>query len=121
MAMGNRLFALAEREFKANRTTVAREKFRGMNLNVGKYDEGWDRKRGAAVRMMAVILRDNDEALLARVSESEQAAKTYGSAAAWLMREGEYLRKTAGLLDTAAGRLKVVLDRLEASKEPVTS
>lgn len=121
MAMGNRLFALAEREFKANRTTRVRERFRGMNLNVGKYDEGWDRKRGSAVRMMAVILRDDDEGLYARVTESAQAAKTYASAAAWLLREGEYLRKTAGMLDTAAARLKVVLDRYEGSKDPITN
>lgn len=113
MAIGNRLFALAEREFKANRAAPVRPKFRGMNLNIGKYDESWDHKRGAAVRMMGVILRDNDQALYDRVSASDQAAKTYSDAAAWLQREANYLRRTASMLDTAASRLSAVLERYE--------
>ena len=116
MAIGNRLFALAEREFKANRTTPVRQKFRGMKLNLSKLDEGWDHKRGAAVRMMGVILRDNDQALYERVSESDQAAKMYSEAATWLRREANVLRKTAGHLDTAASRLDAVLERYEREK-----
>ncbi|HKQ84309.1 MAG TPA: hypothetical protein VJS42_19085 [Steroidobacteraceae bacterium] len=55
MAIGNKLFALAEREFKRNTSkTPAREKFRGLKLNISKYDETWDRRRGAAARMMGV-------------------------------------------------------------------
>jgi hypothetical protein len=116
MAIGNRLFALAEREFKANRSTPVRQKFRGMNLNIGKYDESWDHKRGAAVRMMGVILRDNDQALFERVSANEQAAKTYADAASWLRREANVLRKTASMLDMAASRVNVVLERYESEK-----
>lgn len=109
------MFALAEREFKANRAAPVRQKFRGLKLNVGKYDEGWDRKRGAAVRMMAVVLRDDDQALYTRVSQSPGFAKTYTDAASWLQREADYLRLTASKLDVAASRLKAVLDRCEDS------
>ena len=117
MAIGNRLFALAEREFKANRSAPVRQKFRGMKLNLSKLDEGWDHKRGAAVRMMGVILRDNDQTLYERVSASDQAAKTYTEAATWLRREANLLRKTASHLDTAASRLGAVLDRYQREKE----
>ena len=111
MAMGNKLFALAEREFKANRAAPVRSKFRGMNLNIGKYDEGWDKERGTAVRMMGVVLRLNDQQLMERVSAGEQETKMYRDAAAWLQREANYLRKTAGLLDTAASRIGSVLEK----------
>lgn len=121
MAIGNRLFALAEREFKANRTAPLRKRFRGLNLNISKYDETWDHKRGAAVRMMSVILRNDDEALYGRVSENDQTAKTYRDAANWFQREASYLRKTAGLLDTAASRLVAVLDRYDREQRTVLS
>ena len=91
MAIGNRLFALAEREFKANRATPVRQKFRGMKLKLSKLDEGWDHKRGAAVRMMGVVLRDSDTELYERVSASDQSVKTYSDAAAWLRREASLL------------------------------
>lgn len=113
MAIGNKLFALAEREFKANRAAPVRAKFRGMNLNIGKYDEGWDRKRGTAVRFMGVILRDNDQQLLDRVGGDD---RLYRDGAAWLKREANYLRKTAGLMETAASRLGAVIERHEERK-----
>jgi hypothetical protein len=116
MAIGNKLFALAEREFKSTRTTPVRSKFRGMNLNISKFDETWDHKRGAAVRMMGVVLRDGDQALYERVSASDQVAKTYCDAASWLLREASVLRKTASMLDTAASRLGAVLERYEIEK-----
>lgn len=111
MAVGNRLFALAEREFKQTRASpVKREKFRGMNLNIGRYDASWDRKRGSCVRMMSVILRQDDKALAERVSAD---VKTYGDAADWFRPEAGYLRKTANLLETAVDRLTTVLERQE--------
>jgi hypothetical protein len=121
MAMGNKLFALAEREFKANRAAPVHTKFRGMKLNIGKFDESWDHKRGAAVRMMGVILRDDDKALYERVCASEESARTYTGAADWLQREANLLRRTAGMLDTAASRLGAVLERYEAGKIPAAS
>jgi hypothetical protein len=121
MAIGNKLFALAEREFKQTRAApVKREKFRAMNLNIGRYDATWDRKRGAAVRMMSVILRQDDEALLDRVSADAETIKLYNDAADWFRREATYLRKTATMLDTAATRLTTVLERQRASQPAVS-
>lgn len=121
MAIGNRLFALAEREFKANRAAPMRTKFRGLKLNIGKFDESWDHKRGAAVRMMGVILREGDQSLYDRVSASDEAAKMYAGAADWLQREAILLRRTAGMLDTAASRLAAVLERRAAEKAAIAS
>lgn len=109
--MTSKLMALAEREFKANRAAPAKRNFRALNINLSKFDESWDRHRGAAVRMMSVVLRDDEASLHQRVTASEQAAKTYASAAAWFAREAEQLRRTAKLLDSAAGRLTTVLER----------
>lgn len=114
MAVGNRLFALAEQEFAKTRTTPRKAKFKGLNLNVSRFDESWDRKRGTAVRMMSVILRENDQELLARVSTNGGTGKTYQEAAQWFRREAEHLRKVAGMMDNAADRLVVVLERREA-------
>jgi hypothetical protein len=71
----------------------------------------WDRKRGSAVRLMAVVLREDHEALQRRVCENEETAKTYAGAAEWLQRESAHLRKIARLLDTAGGRLAAVVSR----------
>ena len=117
MLNGNKLFALAEREFKANRAAPVRKKFRGLKINIGKYDENWDRRRGAAARMMGVVLRNNDETLFQRVCSSEQEAKIYGDAASWLKREAEHLRRHASMLDTAVARLTAVLDRCRQSAQ----
>lgn len=113
MAIGNRLFALAEREFKANRAAPVRTKFKGLKLNIGKYDESWDKRRGAAARMMGVVLRESDEALFQRVCSGGEQAKVYSDAAAWLEREADTLRRHASLLDTAVARLTAVLDRCQ--------
>lgn len=113
MAVGNRLFALAEKEFKKSRTTPTETKFRGLKMNVSKFDAGWDRKRGTAARMMSVILKEDDATLLRRVSTNGGTGKTYADAAVWFRREAEYLRRIAALMDQAADRLTVVLDRRE--------
>lgn len=115
MAIGNKLFALAEREFKRNTSkTPAREKFRGLKLNISKYDETWDRRRGAAARMMGVILREGDEALLKRVGADASELKAYSDAPTWLQREAEHLRRHVAMLELAAGRLTTVLERCRA-------
>lgn len=113
MAIGNRLFALAEREFKANRAAPVRVKFKGLKLNIGRYDETWDRRRGSAARMMGVVLRESDEALFQRVCSDAEQAKMYRDAAGWLQREAEHVRRHATLLDTAVARLTAVLDRCQ--------
>ncbi|MGA7540438.1 MAG: hypothetical protein WBW93_16905 [Steroidobacteraceae bacterium] len=86
-----------------------------MKLNAAKFDAGWGRKRGAAVRLTAVLLREDDAALERRVCENERSTKVYADAADWLARESAYLRKVARMLDTAGGRIGVVLGRCRGS------
>ena len=121
MSPGNmpRLLTLADREFRqiTGKPVAAppSRKFKPMRLNAAKFDSSWDRKRGAAVRLTAVLLREDDSGLERRVCESERSVKTYSAAADWLQRESAYLRKVARLLDTAGGRLTSVLGRCGAS------
>lgn len=88
MPLGNptRLLKLADREFRQltedrSATPPAPRKFRPVRLNVARFDQSWDRKRGSAARLMAVLLREDDSALHQRVCESERSAKTYADAA----------------------------------------
>src|SRR5437660_12912793 len=117
MSPGNRvqLLALANREFRqltnARPKPEPNRKFKPIKLNPARFDQSWDRKRGAAVRLTSVLLRHDDVTLEGRVCESEKTAKTYADAAEWLQRESAYLRKVARLLETASGRLSVVLTR----------
>lgn len=90
MPPGNptRLLKLADREFRQlteDRTAAppAPRRFKPVRLNVTRFDQSWDRKRGSAARLMAVLLREDDSALHQRVCESERAAKTYADAADW--------------------------------------
>jgi hypothetical protein len=55
-----------------------------MKLNATRFDQSWDRKRGAAVRLTAVLLQEDDAALQRRVCENDKTVKTYTSAADWL-------------------------------------
>ena len=107
--------ALADREFRQLTEKPAappvRRKFKPIHLNLAKFDAAWDRKRGAAVRLMGVLLREDDVALEQRVCENERSAKTYVEAAEWLQRESAYLRKISRLLDTASGRHSAVIGR----------
>jgi len=117
MPTGNptHLLRLADREFKAlteaRPTPQPSRKFKPMKLNVARFDQSWDRKCGAAARLTAVVLREDDAALERRVCEDKRTAKTYADAADWLQRESVYLRKMARLLDTAGERLAAVLIR----------
>src|SRR5665213_2977473 len=112
-----RLLALADREFRQLTskplTIEPTRKFKPVKLNVARFDNAWERKRGAAVRLTAVLLREDDSALERRVCENELSAKTYADAMAWLRRESTHLRKVAKLLDTAGGRLAAVLTRCQ--------
>jgi hypothetical protein len=117
MSAGNRvhLLSLAVREFRqladARPTLPSTRKFKPIRINTSKLDTTWDRKRGAAVRLTSVLLREDDSTLERRVCESEKSTKTYTDAADWLQSESAYLRKTARLLETAVSRLSVVLER----------
>jgi hypothetical protein len=125
MPPGNptRLLTLADREFRQltedrSAAPPAPRRFKPVRLNVTRFDQSWDRKRGSAARLMAVLLREDDSALHQRVCESDRAAKTYADAADWLQRESVYLRKVSRLLDTAAGRVEAVLERCAAQQSP---
>lgn len=121
MSPGNpsRLLKLADREFHQltgkPAVPVPSRKFKPMKLNAARFDSAWDRKRGAAVRLTAVLLGEDDATLERRVCESERSVKVYADAADWLQRESAYLRRVAKLLDTAGGRLTSVLGRCQAS------
>ncbi len=114
----SRLLALSEKEFRreaeAPEPRPARSTFRPIRLNINKYDSTWDRKRGSAARMTAILLRESDTQLTERVCESAASCRTYGGAADWLAGEARYLRKVASMMDSAAGRLGVVLQRCGA-------
>jgi hypothetical protein len=115
----SRLLKLADREFRQLTgkppAPVPSRKFKPVRLNAAKFDSGWDRKRGAAVRLSAVLLGEDDAALERRVCENERSTKVYADAANWLQRESAYLRKVARMLDTAGGRLTSVLGRCRES------
>jgi hypothetical protein len=122
MAPGNpaRLLRLVDREFRELTgepdSTPPAPRFKALKINPARFDRTWDRKRGSAVRLMAVVLREDHEALKRRVCENEQTAKTYAGAAEWLQRESAHLRKIARLLDTAGGRLSAVVSRCGAAE-----
>ena len=115
----SRLLKLADREYQQLTGKPAapepRRKFKARKLNPARFDSAWDRKRGAAVRLTAVLLGEDDNALERRVCESDRSTKTYTEAADWLQRESAYLRKVARMLDTAGGRLTAVLSRCKLS------
>jgi hypothetical protein len=112
------LLKLADREFRQlteeRPPPSSTRRFKPIRLNATRFDQSWDRKRGAAVRLTAVLLQEDDAALQRRVCENDKTVKTYASAADWLARESAYLRKMARLLDTAGGRLSSVLGRCQS-------
>jgi hypothetical protein len=124
MPSGNptHLLKLADREFRQltqeRPTPLPSKKFKPTKLNAARFDHSWDRKRGAAARLTAVVLREDDVTLEHRIRESERSFKTYSSAADWLQRESAYLRKMARLLDTAGERLSAVLTRCQPGRAP---
>lgn len=123
MTSGNaaHLLKLADREYHhltgkpATRAPSTPRHFKAIRLNATKFDSRWDRKRGAAVRLTAVLLGEDDAALQQRVCASDRSVKDYTAAADWLQRESAYLRKVARLLDTAGARVMTVLGRCKAS------
>ncbi len=114
-----RLMSLAEREFNTNRAPPIRRKFKGMKLDLSKFEPSWDRRRGRAARLMAVLLRDDEQALYQRVSVDAATAGTFGEVVLTFKREATLLRRTAGLFETAAERIASVLLRYR-SLQPAT-
>lgn len=121
MSPGNpsRLLKLSDRAFQQltgkPAVPVLAQRFKAVKLNAARFDSGWDRKRGAAVRLTAVLLADDDAALEQRVCADERSTKVYADAADWLQLESAYLRKIARMLETAGGRLTSVLGRCQGS------
>lgn len=112
-----RLLAAAEREFEGNRAAPApRKKFKAMKLDVRKFDNTWERRRTRAARLMAVLLRDDDQALLGRVSVDQATAVSYEEAVTCFKREAVILRRTAVLFEVAAGRVASVLSRYRVAQ-----
>lgn len=106
-----RLLSLAEREFNSNRAAPVLRKFKGMKIDTSKLDDSWDRRRGSAVRTMAVLLRDDHEALGDRVNVDGKTREAFKDAVSWFKKEAAYLRKIAARYDIVAGRLAAVLSR----------
>lgn len=110
-----RLLALSDREFSREHQAPApaprNRKFRAVRLSLSKYDSSWDRRRGAAARLMAVLLREGDEELTERVCQDAKICSTYRGAVEWLTGEARLLRKHVERMETAASRLSVVLQR----------
>lgn len=116
------LLKLADREFRQLaelRPLPSRpRKLKPLRLNATRFDQSWDRKRGAATRLTAVLMREHDAALERHVCESERSMRTCSHAADWLQRESTYLRKMARLLDQAGESLSIVLTRCQPGKSP---
>jgi hypothetical protein len=51
-----------------------------MRFNVDAYRQGWDAKRGAAMRLAAVLLEDDDQAMERRVCAYYRTTTTYADA-----------------------------------------
>lgn len=72
-----RLFNLADREFRhltgKPAALVPARKFKPMRLDPSKFYSRWDRKCGAAVRLTAVLLDEDDTTLEHRVCASERS------------------------------------------------
>lgn len=93
------------------RAPTTRRAFKGLNLNISKFDSASDRKRGAATRLASVLLLEDSETLLQRVCADERTARTYEGAAGRLQREARYLRRMAGMLEMTMSLLNTVLIR----------
>lgn len=75
------LLKLADREFRelTDRRPVPlpSRKFRPVKLNAAQFDQSWDRKRGAAARLTAVVLREDDAALERRVPLNRERSASF--------------------------------------------
>jgi hypothetical protein len=68
---------VSERRFECDgKFADASGKFKPIRLNAARFDQSWDRKRGSAMRLTSVLLREDDAEVERRVCENERAAKT---------------------------------------------
>lgn len=111
-----RLVALTESQFTRGRTAPKRKNFKPLNVNATKLGPDWARERSAAARMMAIVVGDDSESLLLRVSADPETAATFESAIDWLDGEASYLRKLANRHETAASRIRAVIARYKEQK-----
>ena len=51
---------------------ISSRRFKPLKLNAARFDQSWDRKRGAAVRLTAVLLQEDDTTLQGRVCENDK-------------------------------------------------
>lgn len=109
----SRLLALSDAEFDRKRPTATRRRFKPLNVSLAKYGTDWERRRGAAIRLMAVVLGESSESLYAKISADAQTARDFVDAAQWLRGEATYFRKAANRLDTAVARLHSVILRYQ--------
>lgn len=111
----SRLLALSDSEFSKSRAAPLRQRFKGRNVNLNQLGKDWERQRGAAARMMGVVLREDSESLYQKVSADPATAATFAEAVGWLEKEAIYLRKTAGRMELAVSRLGSAIGRYRTS------
>jgi hypothetical protein len=113
-----RLLALSDAEFSRRRKQPTKLKtFKARPIDVRTFDRAWERYRGAAVRVMAVVLREDSDSLYAKVTSDAKTMATFTDAIGWLQKEAELLRKTAERHELAASRLKSTICRYRASQQ----
>ena len=113
-----RLLALSDAEFGRRRKAPPQRKtFKGRPIDLAKFDRAWERYRGAAVRVMAVVLREDSESLFTKVTSDAKTMATFTDAVGWLQKEAELLRKMAERHELAASRLKSTICRYRASQQ----
>lgn len=110
----SRLLALSDSEYSKNRVAPVRQRFKGMKVNMTVLDRDWERQRGGAARLAGVILQEDSESLLQKISADADTAAGFSDALSWLRKEATILRKTAVRLDLAVSRLSAVLNRHRA-------
>lgn len=116
-----RLMSLSDAEYTRKRTTPTRQRFKPVKVDLLKLNPEWDRERGAAARMTAVILGHDSDSLLQTVSADAETAATFADAVAWLEKEARTLRKIAGRHEVAVTRLTSALCRYKASQHAAPS
>jgi hypothetical protein len=121
-ASRTKLLTLIDREFRsiAIRPTPAAPKatFKARRIDVLKFaSSGCDHKRSSVLRLAALMLSNDDVALTARICASVDTARTYAAGPEMLRRESAYLRRLAGMLEQASGRLSAVLERCGATEQ----
>ena len=111
-----RLLALTDAEFKRKRAEPQRYTFKGRSIDLRKLGKAWEKERGAAARMAAIVLREDSEGLFAKVSADPQTAATFAEAIGWLKKEAELLTKAVERHEIAASRLRSAVCRYRAAQ-----